>query len=82
MYLWVVQLMQGYQKETGKDFSSHDLRKAAFTRAAEKDIHPKKVATAYAVTPETILRYYTAVEQRQAAEQVGEELADDLDPTK
>ena len=30
-----VQLMQGYQAATGKNLSSHDFRRAAFTRAAE-----------------------------------------------
>jgi integrase len=82
LYLWVVQIMQAYQKDTGKDFSSHDFRKAAFTRAAEKDMHPKKVASGFGVTAETMLRYYTAVDQRKASEEVGVELADDLDPTK
>lgn len=82
LYLWVVQIMQTYQQQTGNEFSSHDFRKAAFTRAAEKDLHPKKVATGFGVTPETMLRYYTAVDQRKASEEVGAELADDLDPTK
>lgn len=81
LYLWVVQIMQRYQKETGRDFSSHDFRKAAFTRAAEKDIHVKKAATAFDVTPETMLRYYTAIDQRKAAEELRDELAGDLDPT-
>jgi hypothetical protein len=58
LYLWVVRLMQGYQKETGRDFSSHDFRKAAFTRAVEEDVHPKRAATAFDVTAETMLRYY------------------------
>ncbi len=32
------------------------------------------------MTAETMLWYYTAVDQRKAAEEVGDELADDLDP--
>lgn len=43
--LWVVRTMRTYQKQTGKVFSSHDFRKAAFTRTAEKDLHPKRVAS-------------------------------------
>lgn len=82
LYLWVIQLMQIYQKQTGKDFSSHDFRKAAFTRAAEKDVHIKKAATGFDVTPETMLRYYTAIDQRKAAEELTEALANDLDPTR
>jgi integrase len=70
LYLWVVQLIQGYQKETGRDFSSHDFRKAAFTRAAEEDVHPKRAATAFDVTAETMLRYYTATEKKAAADDV------------
>ena len=57
LYLWGVQIMQDYQKQTGKDFSSHDFRRAAFTRAAEEDIHPKRAAVAFDVTAETMLRY-------------------------
>ncbi len=80
LYLWVVQIMQEYQKQTGKDFSSHDFRKAAFTRAAEKDIHPKRAATAFDVTAETMLRYYTATEKKKTADEVLDGLADDLLP--
>lgn len=72
--------MQEYQKQTGKDFSSHDFRKAAFTRAAEKDIHPKRAATAFDVTAETMLRYYTATEKKKTADEVLGDLADDLLP--
>ena len=41
LYLWVLQLMGTYQRATGHHLSSHDFRRAAFTRAAEKDIHPE-----------------------------------------
>lgn len=79
LYQWVVQIMQRYQHETGKDLSSHDFRKAAFTRAAEKDVHPKG-ATAFDVTPETMLRYSTATEKKKTADEVLGGLADDLRP--
>jgi integrase len=81
LYLWVVQLMQVYQKETGRDLSSHDFRRAAFTRAAEKDIHPKRAAVAFDVTTETMLKYYTATEKKRTADEVLTDLADDLVPT-
>src|SRR5207249_1743587 len=80
LYLWIVALMQDYQKETGKDLSSHDFRKAAFTRAAEKDIHPKRAAVAFDVTAETMLRYYTATEKKKTADEVLGGLAGDLLP--
>jgi integrase len=80
LYLWVVQIMQDYQKQTGNDLSSHDFRKAAFTRAAEKDVHPKRAAVAFDVTPETMLRYYTATEKKRTADEVLGELAEDLLP--
>jgi integrase len=70
LYLWVVAIMQDYQKATGNDLSSHDFRKAAFTRAAELDIHPKRAAVAFDVTPETMLRYYTATEKKRTADDV------------
>lgn len=70
LYLWVVQIMQDYQKQTGSDLSSHDFRKAAFTRAAELDIHPKRAAVAFDVTPETMLKYYTATEKKRTADEV------------
>lgn len=82
LYLWVVQLMQIFQDQTGKNFSSHDFRRAAFTRAAEKNIHPKRVSAGFGVTAETLLSYYTAVEQRAASEEIGADLEGDLDPTK
>jgi integrase len=80
LYLWVVQLMQAYQAETGRDFSSHDFRKAAFTRAAEEDVHPKRAGVAFDVTPETMLRYYTATEKKKTADEVLGGLADRLMP--
>lgn len=80
LYLWVVQLMQTYQSQTGRDFSSHDFRKAAFTRAAEQDIHPKRAAAAFDVTAETMLRYYTATEKKRTADEVLGSLADVLRP--
>lgn len=80
LYLWVLQLMGYYQKATGRDLSSHDFRRAAFTRAAEKDIHPKRAAAAFDVTPETMLRYYTATEKKKTADEVLSGLADDLLP--
>lgn len=80
LYLWVVQIMQDYQKQTGNDFSSHDFRKAAFTRAAEEDIHPKRAAVAFDVTPETMLRYYTATEKKRTSDEILIGLADKLRP--
>lgn len=82
LYLWVVALMQEYQKRTGRDLSSHDFRKAAFTRAAEADVHPKRAAVAFDVTPETMMRYYTATEKKQTADEVLSGLAAKLLPKK
>jgi integrase len=79
LFMWVVQIMQRYQHETGRNLSSHDFRKAAFTRAAERDVHPKRAA-AFDVTPETMLRYYTATEKKKTADEVLGGLADDLRP--
>ena len=72
--------MQDYQKKTGKDLSSHDFRKAAFTRAAEDDVHPKRAAVAFDVTAETMLRYYTATEKKKTADEVLGSLAEKLMP--
>lgn len=58
----------------------HDYRRAAFARAAEKDIHPKRAAAAFDVTPETMLRYDTATEKKKTSSEVLGELADDLLP--
>jgi site-specific recombinase XerD len=80
LYQWVVQIMQDYQKQTGNDFSSHDFRKAAFTRAAEEDVHPKRAAVAFDVTAETMLRYYTATEKKKTADEVLGGLAEKLMP--
>jgi site-specific recombinase XerD len=80
LYQWVVQIMQDYQKQTGNDFSSHDFRRAAFTRAAEEDIHPKRAAVAFDVTAETMLRYYTATEKKRTADEILTGLADRLRP--
>jgi hypothetical protein len=80
LYLWVVQLMQGYQFQTGAQLSSHDFRRAAFTRAAEKDIHPKRAAAAFDVTAETMMKYYTATEKKQTADAVLGGLAGELLP--
>jgi hypothetical protein len=57
--------MGNYHRETGRKLCSHDFRRAAFTRAAEKDIHPKRAPVAFDVTPETMLRYYTATEKKK-----------------
>jgi len=73
-------MMQEYQDKTGKHLSSHDFRKAAFTRAAEKDIHPKRAAVAFDVTPETMLHYYTATEKQKTSDEVLTQLVDDLLP--
>src|SRR5438045_2787364 len=78
LYLWVLQLMGNYQRETGKKLRSHDFRRAAFTRAAEEDIHPKRAAAAFDVTPETMLRYYTATEKKRTADDVLGGLAEKL----
>jgi integrase len=82
LYLWIVALMQEYQKKTGQDLSSHDFRKAAFTRAAEEDIHPKRAAVAFDVTPETMMKYYTATEKKKTADEVLGELQARLFPGK
>jgi site-specific recombinase XerD len=82
LYLWVVQLMQAYQDQTGNDLSSHDFRRAAFTRAAEKNLDPKRAAVAFDVTAETMLRYYTATEKKRTADEILGELAGDLLPKK
>jgi integrase len=82
LYRWVVQIMQAYQHQTGKDLSSHDFRRAAFTRAAEKDVHPKRAAVAFDVTAETMLRYYTATEKKKTADDVLADLAGDLLPER
>lgn len=82
LYLWILALMQEYQKQTGEDLSSHDFRRAAFTRAAEKDIHPKRAAVAFDVSAETMLRYYTATEKKRTADEVLAELQGDLLPKK
>jgi integrase len=79
-YLWVVALRQDYQKATGNDLSSHDFRKAAFTRAAEADVHPKRAAVAFDVTAETMMRYYTATEKKETADAVLSELRGKLLP--
>ena len=80
LYLWVVQLMQGYQNQTGAELSSHDFRRAAFTRAAENDVHPKRAAAAFDVTAETMMKYYTATEKKQTADAVLGSLAAELLP--
>lgn len=80
LYQWVVQIMQDYQRQTGNDFSSHDFRRAAFTRAAEEDIHPKRAAVAFDVTAETMLRYYTATEKKRTSDEVLGSLAEKLRP--
>ena len=72
--------MQVYQDATGNHLSSHDFRRAAFTRAAENDVHPKRAAVAFDVTAETMLRYYTATEKKKTADEVLGGLADDLLP--
>ncbi len=82
LYSWIVALLRDYQKQTGKDLTSHDFRKAAFTRAAEADIHPKRAAVAFDVTAETMLKYYTASEKKRTADEVLSELQTRLMPTK
>ena len=78
LYTWIVALLRDYQKETGSDLSSHDFRRAAFTRAAEADIHPKRAAVAFDVTAETMLKYYTATEKKRTADEVLGELQGEL----
>jgi integrase len=41
LYLWVLQVMGYYHKGMGHGLRPHDFRRAAFTRAAEKDIQPQ-----------------------------------------
>jgi integrase len=78
LYTWIVALLRDYQKQTGKDLSSHDFRRAAFTRAAEADIHPKRAAVAFDVTAETMLKYYTATEKKRTADEVLGKLQEEL----
>lgn len=80
LYMWVVQIMGKYQDATGHHLSSHDFRRAAFTRAAEEDIHPKRASVAFDVTAETMMKYYTAAERKQTADDVLGELASKLLP--
>ncbi len=61
--------MGKYQEASGHQLSSHDFRRAAFTRAAE-DVHPKRAAVAFDVTLETMLRYYTATEKQKTSDEV------------
>jgi len=82
LYSWVTQVMGDYQKQTGNDLSSHDFRRAAFTRAAEEDIHPKRAAVAFDVTAETMLRYYTATEKKKTSDDVLGGLAGKLMPKR
>jgi hypothetical protein len=42
------------------------------------DIHPKLAATGFDVTPETIVKYYAAVDKKRTANEVLGELADKL----
>jgi len=82
LYTWIIALLRDYQKQTGRDLSSHDFRQAAFTRAAEADIHPKRAAVAFDVTEETMLKYYTATEKKRTADEVLSELQAQLMPKK
>lgn len=80
MAMWIRAVMRDYQNQTGKDLSSHDFRKAAFTRAAEADIHPKRAAVAFDVTAETMLKYYTATEKKRTSDEVLTQLQEKLMP--
>ena len=80
LYLWVIQIMGNYQRETGNTLRSHDFRRAAFTRAAEVGIHPKLAGAAFDVTAETMLRYYTVTEKKKTSDDVLGSLADKLMP--
>lgn len=73
--------MLNAQQATGADLSSHDFRKAAFPRAAEKDVHPKRAAVGFDVTSETMLRDDVVSEKKKTADEVLGGLAGDL-PTK
>lgn len=79
---WIRAIMRDYQNDTGKDLSSHDFRKAAFTRAAEAGIHVKRAAVAFDVTAETMLKYYTGADKKQTADEVLTELQESLRPRK
>jgi integrase len=79
---WIRAVMRDYQNETGADLSSHDFRKAAFTRAAEAGIHVKRGAVAFDVTAETMLKYYTGTEKKQTADEVLSQLHEVLRPRK
>jgi hypothetical protein len=62
--------MGKYQDATGQNLSRHNFRKAAFTRAAEEDVHPKRAAVAFDVTAETMMKYSTAAEKKQTGDDV------------
>ena len=82
LYAWIVALLRDYQNQTGKNLTSHDFRRAAFTRAAEADIHPKRAAVAFDVTAQTMLKYYTATEKKRTADEVLSGLQAQLMPVK
>jgi hypothetical protein len=48
--------MQGYQAANRIQLSSHDFGRVGFTRAAERNVHPKRAAVAFDVTPETMMK--------------------------
>ncbi|MFL5328646.1 MAG: tyrosine-type recombinase/integrase [Gemmataceae bacterium] len=70
LYWWIQHTMQAYEEETGRDLSSHDFRRAAFTRAAEADINTKRAGAAFGVSPETMQRYYIATDQKRTSDEV------------
>ena len=82
LYGRIVALLRDCQAQICRDLSSHDFRRAAFTRAAEADIHPKRTAVAFDVTSETMLKYYTATEKKRMAEDVLSELQAALRPKR
>ena len=82
LHVWVIQLMQAYQRTTGIHLSSHDFRRAALTRAAEKNVHPKRAAVAFVVTPEMMMKYWTATEKKQSADEMLGDRADDRLPKR
>jgi hypothetical protein len=66
-----------------RPFGAANSRSARKTRAVpERNVHPKRAAVAFDVTPETMMKYYTATEKKQTADEVLGELADDLLPKK
>src|SRR6266852_6340406 len=68
-----------------KRFSSTHFRRSdspspCLANSTEADIHPKRAAVTFDVTPETMLKYYTAPEKKRTSDEVLESLQHKLLP--